>query len=345
MEPEFDEAHERPGPLRYLLWALPVLLVVVLAVLFGPGLARLRGAEKPEPIAMPEPRTEPAAATQSQTTAESEDFWDAHSAPAADDAPAGADPSGADEVGESMMDCIIEPFEIVDLGSPVTGVIQAVVVERGELVSAGQIVAKLESKVEEAAVEVVRARAGMKGRIRSREARLTLGKQRQERAQQLYESEAMSLDQQQEVQTEAVLARSELREARENQELAQLELKQALASLRRRFILSPLSGVVVTRHMSPGEVVDEDTILTIAQIDPLRVEVILPSTMFGKIKPGMRATVVPELRSDDIHVASVTIVDRVIDPASGTFGARLELPNPDGKIPSGLHCEVRFLRE
>ena len=235
--------------------------------------------------------------------------------------------------------------KIVDLGSPVTGVIQAVVVERGDLVSAGQIVAKLESNVEEAAVEVARARAAMKGRIRSREARLTLGKQRQERAQQLYESEAMSLDQQQEVQTEAVLARSELREARENRGLAELELKQALASLKRRFILSPLSGVVVTRHLSPGEVVDEDTILTIAQIDPLRVEVILPAAMFGKIEPGMRATVVPELRSDDIHVASVTIVDRVIDPASGTFGARLELPNPDGKIPSGLHCEVRFLDE
>ncbi len=344
MEPEFEEARERRRPLRYLLWALPVVLVVVLAVLFGPGLAKLRGAEKPEVIPMPELRSEPAP-TPAETSAEPADDWSAYAALALGDDPDSAGLEGADEVGESMMDCIIEPFEIVDLGSPVTGVIQAVVVERGDLVSAGQIVAKLESNVEEAAVEVARARAAMKGRIRSREARLTLGKQRQERAQQLYESEAMSLDQQQEVQTEAVLARSELREARENRGLAELELKQALASLKRRFILSPLSGVVVTRHLSPGEVVDEDTILTIAQIDPLRVEVILPAAMFGKIEPGMRATVVPELRSDDIHVASVTIVDRVIDPASGTFGARLELPNPDGKIPSGLHCEVRFLDE
>ncbi len=344
MEPEFDEARERRGPLRYLLWALPVVLVVVLAVLFGPGLAKLRGAEKPEALPMPELRSEPAP-TPTETSAEPADDWSAYAALALGDDSDSAGLEGADELGESMMDCIIEPFEIVDLGSPVTGVIQAVVVERGDLVSAGQIVAKLESNVEEAAVEVARARAAMLGRIRSREARLTLGKQRQERAQQLYESEAMSLDQQQEVQTEAVLARSELREARENRGLAELELKQALASLKRRFILSPLSGVVVTRHLSPGEVVDEDTILTIAQIDPLRVEVILPAAMFGKIEPGMRATVVPELHSDDIHMASVTIVDRVIDPASGTFGARLELPNPDGKIPSGLHCEVRFLDE
>jgi hypothetical protein len=39
----------------------------------------------------------------------------------------------------------------------------------------------------------------------------------------------------------------------------------------------------------------------------------------------------------------VTLMDRVIDPASGTFGVRLELPNPDYAIPSGLHCRVRFL--
>jgi hypothetical protein len=42
-------------------------------------------------------------------------------------------------------------------------------------------------------------------------------------------------------------------------------------------------------------------------------------------------------------VATVKIVDRVIDARSGTFGVRLELPNSDYTIPSGLHCQVRFL--
>jgi hypothetical protein len=35
----------------------------------------------------------------------------------------------------------------------------------------------------------------------------------------------------------------------------------------------------------------------------------------------------------------------VIDAASGTFGVRLDLPNPDGQIPGGLHCTVKFLDE
>jgi multidrug efflux pump subunit AcrA (membrane-fusion protein) len=46
---------------------------------------------------------------------------------------------------------------------------------------------------------------------------------------------------------------------------------------------------------------------------------------------------------DRVYVASVSIVDRVIDAASGTFGVRFDLPNPDLAIPSGLHCQVRFL--
>jgi hypothetical protein len=38
----------------------------------------------------------------------------------------------------------------------------------------------------------------------------------------------------------------------------------------------------------------------------------------------------------------VTIVDKVIDAASNTFGVRLELPNAEQQIPSGLKCLVRF---
>jgi multidrug efflux pump subunit AcrA (membrane-fusion protein) len=92
-------------------------------------------------------------------------------------------------------------------------------------------------------------------------------------------------------------------------------------------------------------VVDEETILRIAQIDPLRVEAILPSAMFGMIKLGMKAAVEPEFPGDQVYVATVQIVDRVIDAASGTFGVRLELPNSDLAIPGGLHCQVRFLDE
>ena len=59
---------------------------------------------------------------------------------------------------------------------------------------------------------------------------------------------------------------------------------------------------------------------------------------------SLHPAVEPEF-GEQVHVASVTLVDRVIDAASGTFGARLELPNPDHSIPGGLHCQVHFVEE
>ena len=83
-------------------------------------------------------------------------------------------------------------------------------------------------------------------------------------------------------------------------------------------------------------------ILKLAQLDPLYVEVIVPVSMLGKVAPGMLVLVTPELPLNTIVTAQVKVVDRVIDAASGTFGVRLELPNPKYALPAGLKCTVRF---
>jgi hypothetical protein len=82
--------------------------------------------------------------------------------------------------------------------------------------------------------------------------------------------------------------------------------------------------------------------MTIAEIDPLNVEVYVPITMYGRIKPGTRAVLKPEQPIGGVYQAEVSIVDRVFDAASGTFGVRLLLPNPDHRLPAGLRCSIRF---
>lgn len=252
---------------------------------------------------------------------------------------------GTGDDAPTTLDCIIEPSHVVAIGSPVTGLIEKMHVERGDFVEEGQVLVELESTVEKAAVELARARSRMTGQLRAREATLELGQRKRERAEKLFDKDALSFELRDTVETEAKVARLEVQQAREDKRLASLQLEQALAILERRVLRSPISGVVVERLMSRGERVEEETILKVAQIDPLRVEVILPAAMFDTIRPGMRATVVPEIPGDRVHVASVAIVDRVIDAASGTFGARLDLPNPDDAIPAGLHCQARFLTE
>ncbi len=245
----------------------------------------------------------------------------------------------------TSLDCVIEPHQIVSIRSPVSGLIDAIHFERSDLVEEGEVLVELESGAERAAVDLARLRAEVNATLKSREATLKLSKQRNDRAAHLYASNALSLDLREEVDTEAELARFELQRAADEHNLAKLELRQALERLKRRTIRSPISGVVIERVMSPGEVVDDEIILRLARIDSLRVEIVLPAASFGSIRPGTKAAVIPEIPGDQVHMGSVTIVDRVIDAASGTFGARLELPNPDGSIPSGLHCQVRFVDE
>jgi len=64
--------------------------------------------------------------------------------------------------------------------------------------------------------------------------------------------------------------------------------------------------------------------------------------LLGAIKVGMQADVTPENPVGQVYKAKVTIVDRVLDAASGTFGVRLELPNPKYRLPAGLKCKVTF---
>lgn len=140
----------------------------------------------------------------------------------------------------------------------------------------------------------------------------------------------------------AAVAANSARSDLSNRRLAELELNRSIAELNQRTLRSPITGVVVKRFLHPGEFVNRNPILELAQLDPLRVEVFAPISLLSKLAVGMRAQVMPEAPVGGTHAARVTVVDRVVDAASSTFGVRLELPNPNYRLPAGLKCRVRF---
>ena len=212
-------------------------------------------------------------------------------------------------------ECLVEPYVDVQISSGVPGVLAEVLVDRGDLVKQGQVLARLHSEVEKAQLELVKAR----GEFAERQV---------ERNAELYLKQMISPHEKDELETEAHLLRLELREAEER--------------LRLRTARSPIDGVVVERFYSAGEFVSEDPILRLAQIDPLRVEVAVPVLLYGKLRVGMRGSVEWEAPVSGVHEARVTVVDPIVDAASGTIGVRLELPNPDHRLPAGTKCWVTF---
>ncbi|MCX7891798.1 MAG: efflux RND transporter periplasmic adaptor subunit [Burkholderiales bacterium] len=242
-------------------------------------------------------------------------------------------------------DCIIEARQTVDIRSPVEGLIEKVAVERGEFVKKGQIVVTLESGPERAAVAIAKSKAEQQGAVKAAEARLDLARKKEIRAEELARQNFISPNALEEARTERSLAESELKVARENQKLAELEVQRAAELLNMRTIRSPVNGVVVDRYIKAGEFATtnvKDPILKIAEVDPLNVEVILPARLFGDIKRGTKAEVTPETPPRKF-IATVAVVDQVMNAAAGTFGVRLELRNPNLEVPAGARCRVRFL--
>lgn len=82
--------------------------------------------------------------------------------------------------------------------------------------------------------------------------------------------------------------------------------------------------------------------MTIVQIDPLFIEAYVPAALWGRITVGSHGSVVLDQPDKQSRDALVTVVDKMFDAASGTFGVRLELPNPDDLIPAGQRCQVAF---
>lgn len=219
---------------------------------------------------------------------------------------------GGGDIGWS---CLLEPSSRVEVASEVPGVLDDVLVERGAAVRRGSVLARLRSGVEEAAVSLARAKS-------------EFGVRKSTRNNELAAEEMISTHEKDEFETEAMISKLELREAQER-----LSMRQ---------ILSPVDGIVVERHKAAGEYVGSEPVFTIVRVDPLYVEVVAPASRYGTIRKGMLAEVKPEQPVGGAFKARVTIVDPVIDAASGTFGVRLTLPNPRNALPAGLKCSVSF---
>nr|MBI3612004.1 efflux RND transporter periplasmic adaptor subunit [Nitrospirota bacterium] len=244
---------------------------------------------------------------------------------------------------EEGLGCLIQPSMVIALSSQAEGVLETVTVERGDMVQEGQVLATLESSQEAAAVAIARAKAEAEAALKGTQAKLEFSTRKLARAEDLSQKQTLSHHELDEAKTERILAEVNRLEAVENRRLAELELQRATAALALRRIRSPISGVVVERLLSPGEVVKLTPILKLARIDPLRVEIFAPLTWLGKISVGMQADVIPEAPMTGAYHAKVTEVGRVLDAASGTAHVHLELPNPAFRLSAGLKCTVRFV--
>lgn len=240
------------------------------------------------------------------------------------------------------VDCVVEPAEKVKIGSAATGLLQEVLVNRGDQVKAGQVIARLDSSVEEANVAIAKAQAESTENIEAQRTRLDLYRKRLDRSSRLAAG-IVTQEKMDQLDADVQVGQRDLQTEILKHKLAGLDLKRAEATLGLRAIRSSVDGLVTEKLLSAGEFVRQETpVFTVVRLDPLYVEAYVPVPQWGQVKLGDTGIVQLEEPIGGEYAAKVSVVDHVFDAASGTFGVRLEMRNKDNALPGGQRCKLTF---
>lgn len=238
--------------------------------------------------------------------------------------------------------CLVEPDRVADVGAQTPGVLDRLMVERGDTVRGGQVLARLSAQVERASVSVAEVRAQAEAEYRQALAASELAHSKLERARHLLKQEFISSQALDQAVAEARMADQRVAQAKEAQRVSRKEYQLSTAQLGQKDIRSPFDGIVIERYLTEGEHIERQPVVRVARINPLRIEAIVPVTQYGQIAAGQWVKITTDLAHLKELTAKVVLVDRVVDPASNSFRVRMSLPNPDSSIPAGLRCRVDF---
>lgn len=180
--------------------------------------------------------------------------------------------AGAAGAQDTRVDCVVEPAQKLKIGSATLGILKSVPVNRGATVKADDIIARLDSSVEEANVALSRAQSESTASIEAQQTRVELFRRRLDRQNQLSKG-IVTQEKLDQVEADYEIGRRDLQTEILKHKLAGIELQRAEAQLELRMIRSPIRGIVTERLMSAGEFVRQDSaIFTLVQLDPLYVE-------------------------------------------------------------------------
>ena len=106
-------------------------------------------------------------------------------------------------------------------------------------------------------------------------------------------------------------------------------------------LVSPTNGVVTARNYDNGDLAT-GAILTVMQIQPVKVEVNISESDFTKVKLGMPVYVNVEVYGDEVFKGKVSLIHPTIDPATRTFVTEINIPNGDNRIRPGMFARVNI---
>jgi RND family efflux transporter MFP subunit len=241
----------------------------------------------------------------------------------------------------------LTPQSRVDVHAKVGGTLDTVLVQLGDRVGEGAVLAtmdrrEIDAQVDAAAAAVNVARAGLD----AAEAALENAVQETERARNLFEKGAMARQRLDAAETAA-------RSARAQRELAQATVAQAEAALRRArevqrdaTLRSPISGVVVARNFDAGNLVGPGSaspVVAVADLRTLKLEAGVSELEAGRLKVGATASVTLPARPGETYEGRLVAIAPEVDPRNRHFKIEIRVDNRDQQLLSGMYASARIV--
>lgn len=214
----------------------------------------------------------------------------------------------------------VEPYTVNNISAQMSNRIRAIYVDEGMRVAKGQKLVLLDAvNTDSYEYQVSTAQANLS----QLEADL-------KRAQELYRIGGGTRQQAEQLQTQVVAARNQLASAR-----------RALRNAQENTVLtSPVSGVVTARNYDPGDITGQLPILTVGQVQPVKVVINVAETEYSTIHKGMPALMTFDTYGDREFKGTVTLVAPTVDSQAKTFGVEITLPNADNAVLPGMFAKV-----
>jgi HlyD family secretion protein len=148
---------------------------------------------------------------------------------------------------------------------------------------------------------------------------------------------------------------AQLQLARVNVQAAQDKLDLLNDQIGEMTITAPVDGLVMTRSVDPGDIVNPSTeLLSLARLNDLTITVYIPADSYGKIKLGQTATVTVDAFPGQTFTAAVAnistqpeylpLTTQTVSASKSTvYAIQLQLNDATGKIKSGMPADVTFV--
>jgi len=227
-------------------------------------------------------------------------------------------------------------LEKVEVASEINGVLKEVLVQPGDLVQKGQVLAVLDTELLERDLE-------------SRNAMRTLAQAQLQNARWQYQA-------QKKLHQAGGATLSDLEEAEAHYKTKQAEVQRYAAEaaqirtqIKKSAIRAPINAVVATRNFNVGEKVptlgrqEEKGLVTLMRLDEVYGQAEVSERDLARLRPGLEVIVIPDAYPASRLQGIIARLEPVLEKESRTVVAKVRVPNPDYRLKPGMFARLEII--